>query len=53
MKIHQITFSKSKRIIEKCSFRFHHKNYGVVSPLGNKWTEHFYVVMKEGLYANE
>ena len=33
--------------------RFHHKNYGVVSPLGNKWTEHFYVAMKEGLYANE
>lgn len=49
MNTHQITFTKSKRVIEKCSFRFHHKNHGVAFPLGNKWTEHF----MEGLYANE
>ena len=53
MKISQITFTQSRWVIEECGFRFHHTNHDVVSPFGNKWTEHFYVVMKEGLYANE
>lgn len=43
--------AKSKRVIEKCGFKFHHTNYGVVSPLGDKRTEHFYIMTKEDYHA--
>lgn len=39
--------TKSKRVIEKCGFKFHHTNHGAVSPLGDERTEHFYVMTKE------
>lgn len=35
---------KSKRVIEKCGFTFHHTNRGIISPLGDKRTEHFYLM---------
>ncbi len=47
--------TKSKRVIEKCGFRFHHTNNDVVSPLGDLRTEHFYIMTKEdyrALYIN-
>lgn len=31
---------KSRRVCEKCGFRYHHTNEDVVSPLGDKRTEH-------------
>lgn len=39
--------TKSKRVIEKCSFKFHHTNKGIVSPLGDTRTEHFYLMTRE------
>ncbi len=42
---------KSKRVCEKSGFRFHHTNPDIVSPLGNKRTEHFYKMTKEDYYA--
>lgn len=39
--------TKSKRVIEKCGFKFHHTNYNVTSPLGYKRDEHLYVMTKE------
>lgn len=42
---------KSKRVCEKSGFRFHHTNPDVVSPLGDKRTEHFYKMTKEDYYA--
>lgn len=39
--------SKSKRVCEKCGFKFHHTNHDVVSPLEDKRTEHFYMMTKE------
>ncbi len=38
---------KSKRVCEKCGFKFHHTNPGVVSPPGDKRTAHFYIMTKE------
>ena len=38
--------TKSRRVIEKCGFRFHHTNRDVLSPLGDKRTEHFYLMTK-------
>lgn len=43
--------NKSKRVIEKCGFKFHHTNHGVVSPLGDIRTEHFYIMTKEDYRA--
>lgn len=37
---------KSKRVIEKCGFSYHHTNKGTVSPLGDIRTEHFYIMTK-------
>lgn len=37
---------KSKRVCEKSGFKFHHTNTGVTSPLGDKRTEHFYLMTK-------
>ena len=38
---------KSKRVIEKCGFKYHHTNHETVSPLGDKRTEHFYRMTKD------
>lgn len=38
---------KSKRVCEKCGFRFHHTNPDVTSPLGDIRTEHFYTMTME------
>lgn len=42
---------KSKRVCEKSGFRFHHTNRDVISPLGDKRTEHFYRMTKEEYYG--
>lgn len=33
---------KSRRVCEKCGFIYHHTNDAIISPLGDKRTEHFY-----------
>lgn len=38
---------KSKRVCEKCGFKYYHTNNDVTSPLGDKRTEHFYKMTKE------
>jgi hypothetical protein BACCOPRO_02556 len=43
--------TKSKRVIEKCGFKFHHTNKDIVSPLGDIRTEHFYIMTKEDYRA--
>lgn len=37
---------KSRRVIEKCGFRYHHTNRDALSPLGDRRTEHFYLLTK-------
>lgn len=39
--------SKSARVVEKCGFRYHHTDYGVMSPLGDIRTVHFYIMTKD------
>lgn len=39
--------TKSKNVCEKSRFKYHHTNKDVVSPLGDKRTEHFYVMTRE------
>ncbi len=34
--------TKSKRVCEKCGFKYHHTNTDIISPLGDRRTEHFY-----------
>lgn len=43
--------SKSKRVCEKCGFRYHHTNNDITSPLGDKRTEHFYLMTKNDYNA--
>lgn len=38
---------KSRRVCEKSGFRFHHTNDDVVSPLGDKRTEHICLMTRE------
>lgn len=38
--------TKSRRVIEKCGFKFHHTDKDKVSPLGDIRTEHFYIRRK-------
>ena len=38
---------KSRRVMEKCGFRFHHTEEGNISPLGDVRTEHFMRITKE------
>jgi len=38
--------NKSKRVCEKCGFRFHHSNFDIDTPLGDKRTEHIYIMSK-------
>ncbi len=42
---------KSKRVCEKCGFKFHHTNPDIISPLGDVRTEHFYIMTKEDYHA--
>lgn len=41
---------KSRRVIEKCGFRFRHTNPDIVSPLGDTRTEHFYIMTPEDYF---
>lgn len=43
--------TKSKRVCEKSGFRFHHTNHDILSPLGDKRTEHFYIMTREDYNA--
>lgn len=43
--------SKSKRVCEKSGFKFHHTNRDILSPLGDKRTEHFHIMTKEDYHA--
>lgn len=43
--------SKSKRVCEKCGFKFNHTNRDILSPLGDKRTEHLYLMTKEDYHA--
>ena len=38
---------KSKRVCEKCGFKYHHTNNDIISPLGDSRTEHFYLMTKD------
>lgn len=42
---------KSKRVCEKCGFTFHHTNHDIISPLGDKRTEHFCLMTKKDYNA--
>lgn len=42
---------KSRRVCEKCGFIYHHTNDDVISPLGDKRTEHFYRMTDQNYYA--
>lgn len=44
--------TKSKRVCEKCGFRYHHTNENIISPLGDKRTEHFCLITKENYEGN-
>lgn len=39
--------TKSKRVCEKCGFTFHHTNADILSPLGDRRTEQFYIMTEE------
>lgn len=38
--------NKSKRVCEKCGFKYHHTASDITSPLGDKRTEHLYLMTK-------
>lgn len=42
---------KSKRVVEKSGFQYHHTNADIMSPLGDKRTEHFYRMTKDDYHA--
>lgn len=42
---------KSKRVCEKTGFKYHHTDSDVISPLGDKRTEHFHLMTKEDYHA--
>ena len=42
---------KSKRVCEKCDFKYHHTNSDVTTPLGDKRTEHIYKMTKEDFHS--
>ena len=39
--------TRSRRVMVKCGFRFHHTEEGKISPLGDVRTEHFTLLTKE------
>lgn len=38
---------KSKRVNEKCGFKYHHTNADIISPLGDTRTEHFHLMTRD------
>lgn len=44
---------KSKRVCEKCGFKYHHTNSNITSPLDDIRTEHFYTMSKEDFQLSE
>lgn len=42
---------KSKRVCEKIGFKFHHTNSDIISPLGDKRTEHLHIMTNEDYHA--
>lgn len=38
---------RSRRVMDKCGFRFHHTEEGKISPLGDVRTEHFSLITKD------
>ena len=38
--------TRSRRVMDKCGFRFHHTEEGKISPLGDVRTEHFTLLTK-------
>ncbi|MDE7407759.1 MAG: GNAT family N-acetyltransferase [Muribaculaceae bacterium] len=44
--------NKSKRVCEKSGFKYHHTCTGIISPLGDERTEHFYKMTKEDYLTN-
>ena len=38
---------KSRRVMDKCGFKYHHTEEGKISPLGDKRTEHFTLQTKD------
>lgn len=42
---------KSKRVCEKSGFIYHHTDNDILSPLGDKRTEHFYIMTKENYHG--
>lgn len=45
--------TQSRRVMEKCGFRFHHTEEGKTSPLGDVRTEHFMRLTKEEWEADQ
>jgi len=45
--VHYEGNDKSRRVIEKCGFTYHHTIKGTISPLGDARTEHFYKIVKK------
>ena len=45
--------TKSRRVMEKCGFRFHHTVEGKTSPLGDVRTEHFMRITKKEWEVNK
>ena len=39
--------TKSRRVMDKCGFKYHHTEEGEISPLGDKRTEHFTLLTKD------
>lgn len=44
---------KSRRVCEKCGFIYHHTNSSVISPLGDKRTEHFHRITSHDFHHNQ
>ena len=38
---------KSRRVMDKCGFKYHHTEEGKISPLGDEHTEHFTLLTKD------
>lgn len=44
---------KSRRVCEKSGFKYHHTNADIISPLGDRRTEHFYIMRKEDFWPKK
>lgn len=45
--------SRSRRVMEKCGFRFHHTEENKTSPMGDVRTEHFMLLAKDEFEKND